>query len=512
MIDWLKKRLSPVKKDSSRWKELAEAIQDFWAENFDPGYNVLAGLRSIYTADSANQKRFLVEMGHYFEDGIAEENIPVSVAMRKMELHQKETNVPLVRSMARIGFAAEWAPLYAPRGEVYGTSFYTEDELEAAGLHLDADVIRLDGSWYIGDDSAVHLTSDGVYMTSRAKMIIDLSTGRVPGMIDVARRRIMQVKPLHIVFDGFKYRILLEISAKPRHEMHLRMVKTVDQYYPWCTPKLTGLWKVGTNIMIPHRHLDGTWKLNGADLGHYLVSGTVHKQLLQCTMTSGMRVVKNIERPDKHFDVRLGESLLKLDGLWHVGRNRILTLSGERKLRKGPLEVDATPAWSFRSGDACTIQYPVSPKKLGLLATLVSWRRLDGRWVVGGQLGIKPNNLDGTWVLRTPGIRTGQSFGLAKKLGNIGLFRNIGRYTVRVGEGWSRKLDGRWVVGAYHDLDGTWGLDGSHRLGAIRIGRYFRKLDMSWKVGEVTKRLDGAWQVGQPGPECEMSITVRKAA
>lgn len=116
MIDWLKKRLSPVKKDSSRWKELAEAIQEFWAENFDPDYDVLAGLRSIYTADATNQRRIVAEMGHYFEDGISDENLPVSVAMRKMELHQKETNVPLVRSMSRIGFVAEWAPLYAQGG------------------------------------------------------------------------------------------------------------------------------------------------------------------------------------------------------------------------------------------------------------------------------------------------------------------------------------------------------------------------------------------------------------
>jgi hypothetical protein len=512
MIDWLKKRLSPVKKDSSRWKELAEAIQEFWAENFDPDYNVLAGLRSIYTADVTNQKRFLVEMGHYFEDGIAEENIPVSIAMRKMELHQKETDVPLVRSMARIGFVAEWAPLYAPRGNIYGTAFYTEDELEAAGLHIDAEVIRLDGSWHIGDDPAVHLTLDSVYMTSRAKMIIDLSGGRAPGMIDVARRRIMQIKPLHIVFDGFKYRIWFEISAIPSHEMRLRMMKAVDQHYPWCTPKLTGLWRVGTNITIPHRHLDGTWKLNGVNLGHYLVSGIVHKQLLQCTITSSMTLIKNIERPDKYSNTQLGESLLKLDGLWHVGMNRVLTLSGDRKLRKGPIEVDAAPAWSFGTADACTIQYPVSPKKLGQLATLVSWRRLDGRWTVGGQLGLKKTILNGTWGLSTPGIKTEQSLALAKNLGNIGLFRNIGRYTVRVGEGWSRRLDGRWAVGAYHDLDGTWSLDGSHRLGAIRIGRYFRKLDMSWKVGEATKRLDGTWRVGQPGPECEMAFAVRKAA
>jgi len=365
MIDWLKKRLSPVKKDSPRWKELAESIQEFWADNFDPNYDVLAGLRSIYTADVTNQRRLAVEMGHYFEDGTSDENIPASVAMRKMELHQKETNVPLVRSMSRIGFVAEWAPLYAPSGEIYGTAFYTENELEANGLRIDAEMIRLDGSWHVGDDPASHLTSDGVYMTSRAKMVLDLSSGRVPAMIDVARRRIMQVKPLHIVFDGFKYRIWLEISSIPTHEMQLRMTKTIDQFYPWGTPKLNGLWKIGTNITVPHRHLDGTWTLNGADLGSYLISGAVYQQLSQRTVIASMAMRKDIGATEKCVTARIGESFLKLDGEWHVGGNPVLTLAEMVKIFT----------------------------KLGQArATLDGANDLDGSWYVG-----VTKHLDGSW-------------------------------------------------------------------------------------------------------------------
>lgn len=510
MIDWLKKRLSPVKRDSSRWRDLAEAIQGFWAENFDPSYDVLAGLRSIYTADDTNQKRIVVELGHYFEDGISDENIPVSVATRKMELHQKETNVPLVRSMARIGFVAEWAPLYAPRGEIYGTAFYTEDELEAAGLDINAELLRLDGSWHVGDDPAVHLASDGVYLTSRAKMVIDLSSGRAPEMIDVACRRIMQIKPLHIVFDGFKYKIWLEISAIPTHEMHLAMTKVVAQHYPWCTPKLNGLWKIGTNITIAHRHLNGSWKLNGAaDLGSYQISGTVYRQLLQCTITSSMGLAKHIERPDAYFVNRLSESLLKLNGLWHVGMNRVLILSGKRKLRKS-IDLPSIPSVGFGSGEGWTVQYPVSPRKLGVLPALVSYRRLDGTWQVGEP--VRSVILDGTWKVRSPGIKAESRLKLVKFLGHAGVFGKVGRYTAQVGNGWSRKLDGMWGVGAYCDVDGTWRLDGSKRLGAIRIGRYYRRLDGSWRVGEVTKHLDGSWRIGQPGPVCECEINIRKAA
>jgi len=463
MIDWLKKRLSPVKKDTPRWQELSEAIQAFWADNFDPDYDVLAGLRSIYTADITNQRRLAVEMGYYFEDGINDSNIPVSVAICKMELHQKETNVPLVRAMSRIGFVAEWVPLYAPRGEVYGTAFYTEAELDAAGLHIDAEVILLDGSWHIGETPAIPLTSDGVYLTSRAKMVINLADMRFPENIETARRRIIQIKPLHIVFDGFKYRIWIEISAIPTHEMRLRMEKEINQHYPWCTPKLTGLWKIGTNVTIPHRHLNGTWKLNGgADLGAYLVSGTVHKRLLQCTITSRMALTKNIERTDKYLTAQLGESLLKLDGLWHVGMNRVLTLSGDRKLRKGPIEVDVAPAWDFGTADTWAIQYPVSPRKLGKLATLVSRRRLDGNWQIGASV-TSGANIDGTWKIWTPGVKaemerrvvSNNSFGIYKKLGKTSRIYYI--------------------------------------------------------PGEI-KRLDGLWRVGECGPECEFNMEIRKAA
>ena len=511
MNDWLKKRLSPTKKDSSRWKELAEAIQEFSAENFDPDYNVLAGLRSIYTADEVNQKRIIAEMGHYFEDGITDENIPASVSARKMELHQKETNVPLVRSMARIGFASEWMPLYAPRGDVYGTAFYTEDELAAAGLDINAAVTLLDSSWAVGSIPATKLSSAGVYMTSRAKMALNLG-GTAPDGVDIARRRIMQVKPLHIVFDGFKYRVWLEISAVPTHEMRLTMAKVVDQHYPWCTPKLTGLWKIGTNLVIPARALDGTWTLNGdAVIGEYLVSGIVHETLKQCTILSSAAMRKQIERPAAYMTARLSESHLRVNGNWNVGPNKVLTLTGAGMTKM--IGLIAEPAIATTVVEGWSIQYPISPIKLGKMPGLTLYRRVNGEWGVGRQLGVAGRTLDGGWKVRAPGLKADGRLAATKQAGNVGVFRKVGRYDVQVGEGWNYRLNGNWKIGAYHDLDGTWSLDGTCRLGAaVRLGKFFRHLDGSWAIGHATKRLDGAWRVGQGGPECDVSVVVHKIA
>ena len=187
MIDWLKKRLSPVKKDSPRWAELAESIQEFWAENFDPNYDVLAGLRSIYTADIANQRFLVAEMGNYFEDEMPDGNIPACVSMRQMELQQKETDVPLVRAMMRLGVVAEWKPLYAPVSELYGS-----------------------GGYFLADD----LSPYGEYfLISRGRLAIDMADTKTFAKISLVRRRVRSVKPLHIVFDGLIYNLRQDVYA-----------------------------------------------------------------------------------------------------------------------------------------------------------------------------------------------------------------------------------------------------------------------------------------------------------
>ncbi|MEI6108005.1 MAG: hypothetical protein WCR49_13470, partial [Opitutae bacterium] len=188
--------------------------------------------------------------------------------------------------------------------------------------------------------------------------------------------------------------------------------------------------------------------------------------------------------------------------------------SGERKLRKS-VSIGGGPSLDFGSADAWGITYPANPVRLGRLVTVGGWRRLDGNWKIGGQAAATHKILDGMWKLRATGIRAEESLAMTKNIGPAGIYRKIGRYTGWIGgRGASRKLDGLWPIGAYHDLDGTWRLDGSHhRLGGTKLAVHiFCKLDGSWKVGEVTKRLDGAWQVGQTGPDCEMTITVRKAA
>ena len=181
MIDWLVKRLSPVKDKAARWVHLGEAIQEFWEEYFDPKLEELRGLRSIYTANEDGLKKLIAELGEFFEDT----DRPIAVAWRKMELKFKDREFILTSSFSRKfkGLPVDWEPLYAPKGSSYGTEFVPE------GL--------------VDDISDYFLTSRGILTVNTADL-----TERgysVKDFLDDAEVRVRRIKPLHIVFDGYKF-------------------------------------------------------------------------------------------------------------------------------------------------------------------------------------------------------------------------------------------------------------------------------------------------------------------
>lgn len=251
MTGWLQKRLSPVKDATERWVQFAQSIEQFWEENFDPEWQRLINLRSIYTADEAGKARIIADKGPYFEDEIPTVNVPFSVARREFELFQKETMFPLENTCRRLRITADWRPLFALVKDTYGDAFY---------LETDNVVHYLDGSWTLGgvrnyldntwalmDDPSKRLIVDanvwltqGHYMTSRGIVLVELPSVDDFEDIDILKRRVRQVKPLHIVFDGIRYSDLLNY--------------TVDTAAGGC--------------LFDQLYLDGTWNLG--DGGCYL--------------------------------------------------------------------------------------------------------------------------------------------------------------------------------------------------------------------------------------------------
>lgn len=179
MTNWLVNRLRPSHAKQIRWVELAEALQTVWYDLFDIPFNVLSNMRSIYTADEASQLRKIEEYGWYYEQDMPAVNRPIFFSMRKLEMLQKETDVPIMASIQRLGITGcWWEPLYAVDGEAYGTRFLHSIDIRAAQL----------------DQADLYMTSRGVLMADY-RMVNDITL--LPQLEEI----ITNLKPLHIIFD-----------------------------------------------------------------------------------------------------------------------------------------------------------------------------------------------------------------------------------------------------------------------------------------------------------------------
>ncbi len=191
MKSWLKKRLTPAKAKQARWTSLAEALEELWGSYFDPALSRLERLRSSYSADDEDLAHKLREMGDYFTYDLPKvEDRPVTLAWRRLELQNKDMEY-ILKSVFRRHFGhfpVYWLPLFAPKGESYGTSFIPYEGLE--------------------DIPQKNLPPEGMFLTSRGVLGVDRA-GLYPAGMDKATFRdkafplIRRTKPLHIVFDGF---------------------------------------------------------------------------------------------------------------------------------------------------------------------------------------------------------------------------------------------------------------------------------------------------------------------
>lgn len=334
MMDWLKKRLSPVKADAQRWTELSEVLQTTWDEMFSKVFADVANLRSIYTSSEAGQRKKLADYGLRYERNIDADHIPVMLAMRKLELLRKETELPTKLMVLRsIGSSGEGIlqPLYALSDAPYGSRFYTEKELADLGYTI-ARVKdpgrQVDGTWQVADPTLVKLAKGAPYLTSRVTMEIDMAQLEVPPFLEQLHEDFSFIKPLRIVLDGIRYRISLEMSAKPRQTAALGM----EKYLGLPTSlnlKVNGTWKIGTNVVGDPWRLDGTWRVNGTRVIGYqpLLAGIVHETIIDRRIVAALSMSKTLELGN--FTIaRLGEGSLRVNGTWRVGGNTALALPG----------------------------------------------------------------------------------------------------------------------------------------------------------------------------------------
>lgn len=300
--NWLQNRLSPVKKDTARWQELAQAIETFWQENFDDYSERLDSLKSIFLASRDDQLLILSELGKYYDIDLPDNNIPLAVIQRRMELFQKDTLVPLTESLKRAcpGITVEWRPLYVSNHLEYDDHvFYTQAELERYRQwpHY------VDGTWAVTNPTRVFLTDNETqfYLTSRGKIFIDETGIENPELIEsTIRGRIALTKPLHIVFDGVVWCLVIELGVENGDTTTTQIITAYGACPVFCCYLI----------------LDGTWNVDGS---RFLCADNGDIRYGYPTV-AGPMVLKSYSEISSQvtlFATYLDGSLL-LDGTWFV--------------------------------------------------------------------------------------------------------------------------------------------------------------------------------------------------
>jgi|GEM_PF-2466334 len=520
MLNWLTKRLSPVKKDSSRWVDLSKSLEETWETHFNPGCDTLAGLKSIYTSSEEGQRKKLAEYGERYEKNLAAKHLPVALAMRKLEMLQKDTAFPSEMMIIRsLGSTAEnpVKPLYALSSEPYGAHFYTDEQLAEMGITADYSnaeyqaVKQVDGTWKLTDPASVQLGRALPFLTSRVGVCVDLSELVVPPDVLQIKEDFAYLKPLHIVLDRLIFVINMQIDIRVQHSYYLFMEKSFTQYISR-NKRLDGCWKLGSQILHEARSIDGSWKLQaGMNLGQYYTNGTVYATLRDLRIATAGILIKQIERPDNYLTARLSESHLRLDKTWKVGGNRILTLVGGTAVSKqsdAPVNARSEIVHSFKSEMA----YPKSPAKIIPLITLNPGRRVNGSWKLG-QPALTSKKLNGLWRVISLGIKCEETLAATIKAETVFMPMRLTSGSARLGTN-SLKLNSLWKIGAHNKLDGSWRLRKGRLLSAPKLkDQALYRLDGGWQLTMHAKKLNGRWKLNQPaGMAVESWMIIRKAA
>lgn len=352
--DWLKNRLTPAKRNVGRWAELAEAMQEFWGELFDPAVRRMVNAQSVYAAEIEDLEKIMAELADDFRNDIGgNDDRPHQIAWRRWELQSKESAAAVDSALRRKfpGLDIEWVPLYAAKAAAYGANFKSLAEITSGGLNI-ADY----------------------FLTSRGKVYLSFGTGEpilpVSEVLAALSEEMDRILPTHIVYDGpdvaaqkafmaFCARILL-LSVTPRVWVRLTNCRRFV-VHRWQV--LDGCRQVGGDS--EDLDLDGSWALSGwhplsgdTPTGARLDNGYGNLSIRIRTPVEfsfgGDRVCRASHLSDDiALDGRMVIGGHKLDGLWALN-------------------------------DTWNLNYPT-------LATF-GQPRLDGTW----RLGIEPG-VPGTW-------------------------------------------------------------------------------------------------------------------
>ncbi|MFH1984771.1 MAG: hypothetical protein ABIL58_23265 [Pseudomonadota bacterium] len=166
---------------------MAEALQQYWEENFDPEAQKITDLRSVFTAAAPDLVTIMGELGDYFRTDIgADKDRPVQILWRRLELQGKETENLVQMALRRkfLGLDIGWVPLFHHKTDEYGTNFKRQAE-------IDFEV----------------LDQDDFFLTSRGKIVLashTLNQQRLSftDFLAALGEELERLLPTHIVYAG----------------------------------------------------------------------------------------------------------------------------------------------------------------------------------------------------------------------------------------------------------------------------------------------------------------------
>ena len=198
---------------------------------------------------------------------------------------------------------------------------------------------------------------------------------------------------------------------------------------------------------------------------------------------------------------KLAETGRRLDATWRIG-GRSADAESFAGMAKSS-QTTASQSLLTTQHEHVRMDYPGTPAKLGGMARLSSWRRLDGRWGVGARSSPRPF---GFRVRRDASIGV-DSVAALQSVCNAYVSPEKLTYPVAmVLAPVLRQLDGGWALGAENKI-GQFTLDGrrlrarhltlSPRLGRFRLAHEYPGVTYE-RTQARSLRLDGAWGVGSP--------------
>lgn len=273
--------------------------------------------------------------------------------------------------------------------------------------------LKLDGHWGVGErvreanPSRVSdpARTDGLFLTSRIDIAVDFSVEvpSIAGLLHIVR----SIIPARLV-PSFSFLMGVDVLAGAALVSSLQMRKSLSVRLGW-PGRVIGesadtSWQLGVDG-VPIRLPRSAGILN---IGHFKLGGR-HDGLSSWRIKSGRiesnAVLHAASEAQTAGSPRLGDAWRRLDGSWQLGRRSVHVSRSASLLASS--EITLTSSVETRFSERVRMDLQGTPNRLGCYPRLSSWRRLDGRWLVGAAsrpLGF-PIRRDESILIESQGIK-----------------------------------------------------------------------------------------------------------